>query len=195
MSPATRPARFGRASGSTVAIITALCWARPGRMLPPARERELLRGDADIGPPHPAVPHQFAEHEIGRVRRNREADALRAHDDRGVDADNLAVRGDQRTAGIAGIERGVGLDHVVDQPARARPQRAPERRDHAGSHRRFEAERIADGDHQLAALEQLGIAERRRRQRHRGVDAHQREVGVGIVCRRRARSGRGHRRW
>src|SRR5262249_1383110 len=79
--------------------------------------------------------------------------------------------------GIAGIEGGIGLDHVVDQPARAGTQRAAERGDHAGGDGRFEAERIADGDHQLAALEQLGIAERRRWQRHRSIDPHQRRGG------------------
>ena len=46
----------------------------------------------------------------------------------------------------------------------------------------FEAERIADGDHQLAALQALGIAKRGRRQRHRFVDANEREIGVGIVA-------------
>ena len=45
----------------------------------------------------------------------------------------------------------------------------------------FEAERIADGDDQLAAFQTFGIAERRRRERHRLVDAQQREIGVGIV--------------
>ncbi len=45
------------------------------------------------------------------------ADALRAHDDRGVDADDLAMRGDKRSARIAGIECGIGLDHVLDQSA------------------------------------------------------------------------------
>ncbi len=87
-----------------------------------ARERELLGGDTDIGTPHAAVPHQLAEHETRRVRRNRKADALRAHDHRGVDADNLAVGGHERPPRIAGIERGIGLDHVIDEPSRARPQ-------------------------------------------------------------------------
>ena len=87
-----------------------------------AGERELLGRDADIGTPHAAMAHQFAQHETGCVGRDRKADALRAHDHRGVDADDLAVRRDQRAAGIAGIERGVGLDDVVDQPSRTRPQ-------------------------------------------------------------------------
>ena len=74
------------------------------------------------------------------------ADALRAHDHRRVDADHFAARRHERPAGIAGIERRIGLDHVVDQPAVPRAQRAAERRDDAGRDRRLEAERIADRD-------------------------------------------------
>jgi hypothetical protein len=85
-------------------------------------------------------------------------------------------------ARIAGIERGVGLDNVVDQPPGRGAQRTAECRDHAGGHRRFETERIADSNHQLSALEALGIAERGGRQRHRLVDANERQVGVGIVA-------------
>jgi hypothetical protein len=74
---------------------------------------------------------------------------------RGIDADDLAARRHQRAAGIAGIERGIGLDNVVDQPAGARAQAAAERRDHARRHGGFEAERIADGDHELATFEEF----------------------------------------
>ena len=142
----------------------------------------MLRGDADIGATHTAVPHQFAKHKACGIGGDRKADALRAHDHRGVYADDFAVRRHQRAAGIAGVERRIGLDHVVDQPAGARAQAAAERRDHAGGHRRFEAERIADGDHQLAALQFLGIAERGRRQGHRLDEADKSQIGVGIVA-------------
>ena len=47
--------------------------------------------------------------------------------DRRVDADHLAVHVEQRAAGIAAVDRGVGLDEVVVGPAlmsrRARPRR------------------------------------------------------------------------
>jgi hypothetical protein len=128
------------------------------------------------------MPDQLAEHEACRVGSDCKADALSAHDHRGVDADDLAVGRNERSAGIAGIERGVGLDQIVDEAAGARAQRTAERGHDTRRHRRFETERIADGDHQLAALQLLGIAERRRRQRHRFVDAQQREVGVGIIA-------------
>ena len=50
------------------------------------------------------------------VARDGEADALVAAglaEDRGVDADQLAARVDQRAAGVARVDRGVGLDEVL----------------------------------------------------------------------------------
>ena len=58
----------------------------------PPRDGGLLRGDADEGAAHAAVADQFAEHEACGVGGDRKADALRAHDHRGVDADDLAAR-------------------------------------------------------------------------------------------------------
>ena len=46
----------------------------------------------------------------------------------------------------------------------------------------FETERVADRDHKLAPLEELGIAESRRWQRHRFVDAQECKISVGIVA-------------
>jgi len=37
------------------------------------------------------MAHQFAQHKTGCVGCDRKADALRAHDHRGVDADDLAM--------------------------------------------------------------------------------------------------------
>ena len=53
-------------------------------------------------------------------------------------------------AGVARIERGVGLDHVADQAAVLGPQRAADGADDAGGDGRLEAERVADGDGDLA---------------------------------------------
>ena len=53
---------------------------------------------------------------LASCRRDREADADRAarrRDDGGVDADHLAVHVEQRAAGIAAVDGGVGLDEVV----------------------------------------------------------------------------------
>ena len=95
---------------------------------------------------------------------NRKADALRAagaREDRGVDADELAAEIDQRAAGIAGIDRGVGLDEeliVGDADLCAR-----DRRDDAVRHGLADAERIADREHQVADLQRVGIGEFERR--------------------------------
>ncbi len=67
------------------------------------------------------------------------------------------VKIDQRTARIAGIDRGVGLDEeliVGDADLRAR-----HRRDDAMRHGLADAERIADRKHDVADLERVGIAE------------------------------------
>ena len=147
-----------------------------------AWNRERCGADPDIGSPHAPVPGDLAGDEARGVRSHGKADALRAHDDRGVDADHLARRRHQRAARIAGVERGVGLHHVLDHPTRARLQRPSERRDDACGHRRVEAERIADGDCDLAALELGAVAELGRRQRDVGFDPEQRKIRVGIVA-------------
>ena len=80
------------------------------------------------------------------VDRDREADALRAADDRRGDADHVAVDVDERAARVAGIDRGVGLDEVgvgavvlaLDAPA--------DGGDDARRDRVREAERVADRD-------------------------------------------------
>ena len=68
-----------------------------------------------------AVVDQLLDGAAGLVDRDREADAdvaaLAAEaaadgGDGGVDADDLAVEVDQRAAGVARVDRGVGLDRV-----------------------------------------------------------------------------------
>jgi len=49
------------------------------------------------------------------VGGNREADARVAGDDRRVDADDLALHVDERPAGVARIDRGVGLKEIVER--------------------------------------------------------------------------------
>ena len=85
----------------------------------------------------------------------------------------------ERAAGVAGIERGVGLHDVLDDAAGGGRQRAAERRDDAGRHGAREAVRVADGDDELADLEAVGVAERRGRQVV-GSDPKHGEVGQPI---------------
>ncbi len=59
---------------------------------------------------------KLRDHVLGQVGRDREADADRAAGrrvDGGVDADDLAVHVEQRAAGVAPVDGGVGLDEVV----------------------------------------------------------------------------------
>ena len=131
---------------------------------------------------------QLAEHPRRGLDADREADALRARDDRGVDADHAAAPVEQRPAGVAGVERRGVLDDAVDQAAVAAAQRAAERRDHAGRHRRLEAERVADRDDELAEARRAGAVDRRygtaavARGERRRIDLDQREVGRRIVA-------------
>ena len=97
------------------------------------------------------------------VDRNREADAdvallARVRVDRGVDADDFAARVQQRTAGVAGIDRRVGLQHVGEALFGDR-ERARRRADHADAHGVREAERIADRHHPVARLHLRRVAE------------------------------------
>src|SRR5262249_38246807 len=87
----------------------------------PARQRPILSSDPDIASPHPALATPPRRYELAGCRRDRKADPLRHADDRRVDADDLARAGDERSAGIARVERRVGLDHAVDEPPRAGP--------------------------------------------------------------------------
>ena len=82
------------------------------------------RGDIAVVVPVPWLSlRELLETATGRLRaggildRHREADAdehalLGRVEDAGDDADHLAVGGDQRAAGVAGIGRGVELDQV-----------------------------------------------------------------------------------
>src|SRR3954471_10396712 len=80
------------------------------------RQRTLGSGDAQPGPPHPAVVHECADDlPSGRVDRHGKPDADTGQ--RGVHPNDPAGAVGQGTAAIAWIERRVGLDHLVDHPA------------------------------------------------------------------------------
>ena len=121
-----------------------------------AQPRPLDRLAAALGGRH---------HDAHHVGRNRKADALRAagaREDRGVDAGELAGHVDQRAAGIAGIDRRIGLDEelvVGDADLRAR-----QRRDDAVGHGLADAEGIADREHDVADQQFIGIGEVERRE-------------------------------
>ena len=126
----------------------------------------------------------FAEfdHAAHHARGDREADAVaaaRAREDRRVDADEPAADVDEGAAGIARIDGGVGLDEelVVRDPDLG----AGERRDDAVRHRLADAEGVADGEHEIADLQALRVAELERVQRRRAFRLQHREVGARIA--------------
>ena len=112
----------------------------------------VLSRHADVRPPDAAVANQSADDELNGIRGDSETQTLRAGDDRRVHADDFAARVDERPAGVPRVERRVGLNDVVHQPARPRPQRSTQRADDPGGDRGREPERVADRDHELADL-------------------------------------------
>src|SRR6266852_4548474 len=79
--------------------------------------------------------------------------------DGGVDADHFTVRIDERPAGVAAIDGGIGLNGFVDEGGLAGLHGAAQSADDAGSERGLEPERIADGENFLAHLQSGRIAE------------------------------------
>ena len=96
-------------------------------------------------------------------------------DDQRVDADHFAVEVEQRAAGIAAVDGGVGLDVVVIGTG---VDVAVARRDDAGGDGAAEAERIADRDHPFAEPQLVGIAELHRDQRLGRLEFQHRQIGL-----------------
>ena len=85
-----------------------------------------------IGAPHAAVTYQLPEHEIRGVGATAKQIPCAPMITAVLMPMTSPARRHQRAAGIARVERRVGLDHVVDQAAALTAQRAAQRRDHAG---------------------------------------------------------------
>src|SRR3981189_114853 len=156
-SPGSMPAGFAGPLSSTPAIsapraglmlrLSAIssvtCWMRtPG---PAAAEPPELRERIDHG------GDRLGGH--GETKTDR---AAGRRDDQCVDAHDLALEVEQRAAGIAAVDRGVGLDVAVVGPL---ADVAVAARDDAGRDRTAEAEGVADRDHPLAEPQLVGIAE------------------------------------
>ena len=90
------------------------------------RDLDILPADAQPAPAYPAIPDQPRQDVLGSVDGSSETQPLGAKDNGRRNADNLTARGDQRPARVAGIQGGIRLDHIVDEPAGLGPQGAPE---------------------------------------------------------------------
>ena len=122
-------------------------------------QRHILTGNANIAAPDSSVANQPTGDEPGRIARNRKADALCRANHRRVHADHFPRGVDERSAGIARIQRRVGLNDVVNQTTRLRIHRATERADHACGHACLETERVSNRDRQLANPQVFGIGQ------------------------------------
>src|SRR5215210_8311824 len=90
-------------------------------------ELNALAGHANPCAPDPSLGDELWDDEVRGAHRDGKTDPLSAADDRRVDPDDLAARVDERATGVAGIERGVRLDHGVDDAPTLRPHGAAER--------------------------------------------------------------------
>src|SRR5208283_860364 len=105
---------------------------------------DALYANAEPSPSRLAELLQLLDHRRDGVRGRREANADRiagGREDRRVDADDLAVHVEHGAAGIAFVDRRVGLDVAV---VGSLVDVAVARRDDARRHRAAEPEGIAD---------------------------------------------------
>jgi hypothetical protein len=169
-----------------------------------AREvgRQVLHEEARPRAPHLAVGDEVAHHAPHAVDGDGEADPLRLAVDGGGDADQLALDVEERAAGVARVDRGVGLDEVGES-ALLVAERAADGAHHARRHRVREAEGVADRDHRLAdhqvrraAEGDVGEVAARLHAQHGqvrvGVGAHQLGVELAPVGERHMDAARAH---
>ena len=107
-----------------------------------------------------------------------------------VHADHPAAGVHQRPAGVAGVDRGVGLDHLVDLEAVGRLDLAPEAGDDPRGGGAVEAERVAHGHDRVANPDLSESRERQRRRVRRRRSGSMRSTARsrgGVAARARAR--------
>ena len=124
---------------------------------------------------------QFGDDRLGESGGDRETDADRAarrRIDRRIDADDLAVHVEHRPAGIAPVDRGVGLQEIV---VGAGLDVALAGREDARGDAAAETERIADRQHPIADPRGVAVAPGGGGQRLVGLDLQQRDIGLGVA--------------
>ena len=159
MSPGCRPGGLGRAARRHVGDLGAAGRDPAGRRRPPGRQGRRARRSC----PARASGRRCAACSTGRRSRCRRCRrGAAAGLDLRVDADDAAGVVEQRAAGVAGVDRRVGLDRLVDLEAVGRLDAAPEAGDDALGRGAVEAERVADGDRVVADLHAARVGERQR---------------------------------
>src|SRR5689334_21799222 len=123
--------------------------------------REILDSYTQLSTADLAVRDQLLGNIAGHVDWDREPDAdvsARRADDRGVDPNQFAPQIDQRTTGIAGIDRGVGLDEIF-VAFDAKPA-ATDGADDAEGGSLLQPEWVPDGNDVVANPQLVGISQR-----------------------------------
>ena len=92
--------------------------------------------------------------------RDREAQTLSSHDGRGVEADDASCGAHQRSTGISGIERRVGLNDAFDETTGLRTERPAQRAHDARGDGALETKRVPDRNDELADFERARVSER-----------------------------------
>ena len=128
------------------------------------------------------LPDQRGRDRLGKVGGDRETDADRpaaGRIDRRGDADDLAIHVEHRPAGVAPVDRGVGLQEVV---VGSRIDVALPRRKNAGGDAAAEAERVADRQHQIADPRHVAVAPAGGNQLLVGLYLQDRDIGLAVAA-------------
>ncbi len=142
--------------------------------------REVTRLDTDPAPRDTAFADQAVHHLPGGGNGDGKTDAhvaARAGVDGRVDADQVAIGVDQRSARVARVDGRVGLDEVLEGVDAQLV--APQSADDAAGHGLADTKGVADGQHRVAHLQGLGIAQGDGGQALQ-VDFEHGQVGFGV---------------
>jgi hypothetical protein len=126
------------------------------------RKWHLRPHDPEPRPADPSMGHQRGDDPPGRVvdgHGQPDADA----GNRGIDPDHAPRAVRECPAAVARVERGIGLDHLVDDATGAGRQGTSERGDDAGGDTAGEPQRVAQGNDKLADPQLGRVAEWHRR--------------------------------
>ena len=121
---------------------------------------QVLWLHADVAPDHPSLADDLVHDLLHDGDGDGKADAQRAtaaRIDGRVDAQQLAACIHQRAARVARVDGRVGLDEVLEGVDAQ--LRAAQRRDDAHRHRLAHAERVADGQHNVADGDVVAVRE------------------------------------
>src|ERR1039457_2138836 len=123
-----------------------------------AMQRHSLHRNADVAAADAAVAQQAAGYECRSVDADGKTYSLRGEDRRSVHANNSSCGIDQRSAGVAGVKGGIGLDYIVDQTSGIRSQRTSQSAHDACRYRGLKSVGIADRNYELSHAKLLRIA-------------------------------------